>query len=557
MRVFASALVGSVLVVALAAGNVPAQGILYELVSPNEESEGEFGSSVSCAGDVNNDGCDDVIVGAWYEDPGTSPDNAGRAYVFSGATGDTLYTLVSPNEETWGLFGESVSGVGDVNSDEYADVIVGAQREGPGSSPYDAGRAYVFSGATGDTLYTLVSPNEQLGGRFGVAVSGAGDVDNDGTPDVVVGAHWEFPGGSPWRAGRAYVFDGATGDTLYTLVSQNEESNGNFGSSASGAGDVNNDGYDDVIVGAWYEDPEPSPDDAGRAYVFSGATGGTLYTLVSPNEELNGFFGCSVSGAGDVNNDGYDDVVVGALWEDPGTSPTNAGRAYVFSGATGDTLYTLVSPNEQLTGCFGASVSGAGDVNNDGIPDVAVGAYRESPGASPDSAGRAYVFSGQTGVLLCTLVSPNEELWGAFGWSVSEAGDVDNDGYADVIVAAPWDDPGASPDSAGRAYVFAPRMILSGDLSYGELGLDWTPWPGASAYWVYGADNEAYFEPGLISPYDYRLAVLPVGTTTWSSASGVGDPGQNWTYMVLAVDASEQELCRSNRFGEHDFSTAD
>jgi hypothetical protein len=77
----------------------------------------------------------------------------------------------------------------------------------------------------------------------------------------------------------------------------------------------------------------------------------------------------------------------------------------------------------------------------------------------------------------------------------------------------------------------------------------------ATAYWVYGADNEAYFAPGLTSPYQHRLVVLPPATTIWPSTSGIGDPAHNWTYLVIAVDASGHELCRSNRFGEHDFGT--
>jgi hypothetical protein len=95
---------------------------------------------------------------------------------------------------------------------------------------------------------------------------------------------------------------------------------------------VNGDGHDDVVVGAWSEDPGASPEASGRAYVFDGQTGNLLHTLVSPNEEVDGFFGYSASGAGDVNGDGYDDVVIGASGENPGSIQGGAGRAYVFSG---------------------------------------------------------------------------------------------------------------------------------------------------------------------------------------------------------------------------------
>ncbi len=102
---------------------------------------------------------------------------------------------------------------------------------------------------------------------------------------------------------------------------------------------------------------------------------------------------------------------------------------------------------------------------------------------------------------------------------------------------------------------FPASIALTGELIAGELVLTWTPLPVASAFWVYGASNQAYFVPGFSPGYEHRLAVLPAATTTWSSANGVGDPTANWTYLVLAVDATEQELCRSNSFGEFDLST--
>ncbi len=181
----------------------------------------------------------------------------------------------------------------------------------------------------------------------------------------------------------------------------------------------------------------------------------------------------------------------------------------------------------------------------------------ESPGTSPTEAGRAYVFSGQTGSLLSTLTSPNEETWGWFGVSVSGRGDVNGDGRADPMVGAHNEDPGASPSGAGRAYIFAvdAPMILSGSVAGGVLVLQWTAWPGAAAYWVYGEEGEPYFSPGLAPGYEHRLAVLSPLFLSWSSPNGIGDPDSNWAYLVLAVDGSEQEMSRSNPVGEHDFPT--
>lgn len=192
-------------------------------------------------------------------------------------------------------------------------------------------------------------------------------------------------------------------------------------------------------------------------------------------------------------------------------------------------------------------------MNDDGYDDVLVGAPFEDPGVSPDSAGRSNIFSGATGTLLWTLSSPNEEWWGRFGWSVSGTGDVDGDSRPDVIVGAYREDTGMNAD-AGRAYVFAPTIVLSGSVDSGTLLLNLTPCPVADAYWVYGAGNQAYFEPGLAAPFEYRLAVLPAETTMWASSAGVSNPDTTWTYQLLAVEAPDQVLCISNRLGEHDFN---
>ncbi|MCH7879867.1 MAG: FG-GAP repeat protein, partial [candidate division Zixibacteria bacterium] len=166
-----------------------------------------------------------------------------------------------------------------------------------------------------------------------------------------------------------------------------------FGISVSGAGDVNNDGFADLIVGALPNDAGGS--NAGRAYVYSGQTGALLHTFTG--EAAGDWFGHSVSGAGDVNNDGFADLIVGGPGNNAGGG--NAGRAYVYSGQTGALLHTFTG--EAAVDFFGFSVSGAGDVNNDGFADLIVGAYRNDAGGS--DAGRAYVYSGQTGALLHTF----------------------------------------------------------------------------------------------------------------------------------------------------------
>jgi hypothetical protein len=455
MRSSISVFAGILMAVALAAYNAEAQDLIYTLVSPNPEEGGWFGFSVSCVGDVNGDGSDDYAVGAHLEGLSTSGMECGKAYVFSGATGDMLRILCSPHEEGGGQFGYDVSGAGDSNGDGYADILVGAPVEAPGTSPSSAGRAYIFSGWTGDILQTLKSPNEEANGVFGASVASVGDVDADGYVDVVVGAPWESPGGVA-EAGRAYIFSGhtsggvsaQTGAVIHTLVSPCPSDEGWFGFGVSGVGDVNDDGHADVVVGADCEEPTPSPTSVGRSYVFSGATGDTLYSLLPPQQESSGHFGFAATGLADIDSDGYPDLAVGGHGIG-GQNPQFAGMVYVYSGNTGALIYSLSPIHPDFEGSFGWALHSA--VSQDGCCYLMVGSD-EHPGGSPTNAGRAYVFDSTTGELFAEYSSPNEEYGGYFGTGLSGTGDIDGDGQPKLLVGAPGED-GAASD-AGRVYLF-------------------------------------------------------------------------------------------------------
>ncbi len=415
---------------------------IVTLVSPSVEALGNFGRSVATVPDADGDGRDDLLVGAPLEDA-ELPD-AGRVHLISGATGALLRTLESPNPEDSGFFGFTVAGVPDADGDGRGDLLIGAILEDTESQ--DAGRAYLFSGATGLLLQTLESPNFVQGGFFSSALAGVPDVDGDGRGDLLVSAPSENRGAE--NAGAAYLFSGATGLLLRALESPNPELGGEFGSAVSGVADVNGDGRVDLVVGAFREDGGAT--DAGRVYVFNGTTGALLQTLVSPNPELDGQFGNAIAGVADANGDGRGDVFVGAQGEGGGAE--SAGRAHLYSGSTGQLIRTLISPNPELGGAFGVSVSGVPDVDGDEQNDLLVGAFRED-GLAMD-AGRAYLFGGATGGVLRTLESPNSQVQGFFGDTVAGVADVDGDGRGDLFISAPFEDPGEVAD-AGRAYLFS------------------------------------------------------------------------------------------------------
>jgi FG-GAP repeat protein len=351
-------------------------------------------------------------------------------------------------------FGYAMKGAGDVNHDGFDDFIVGARWED--NSGTNSGTAWVYSGKNFSVLYMKNGDTQY--DHLGTSVSGAGDVDHDGFADFITGNDGDDNNGA--ASGSARVFSGKTGATLYTF--NGDDADDVFGTAVSGAGDVDHDGFDDVIVGAPWDDNAGI--NSGMARVFSGKTGAILYTFDGTAADDN--FGFTVSGAGDVDADGYADVIVGAPYADPNGS--SSGLAKVFSGRTGAALYTF--KGAAASDSFGYSVSGAGDVDGDGNADVIVGAPFAD--VSGSESGMARVYSGRNGSILRTF--SGDSSTDLAGTSVSGGGDVNGDGYADLVVGAPWDDFGAIVN-AGTVKVYSGRngnllFTFSGNVSQVQFG---------------------------------------------------------------------------------------
>jgi hypothetical protein len=439
-----------------------AVGLAYKLreILDGENAGDEFGFSVSNAGDVNNDGYGDVIVGAPYEDANGT--DSGRVYIFHGMASGIAF---SPNttidgENAYDFFGVGVSCAGDVNNDGYDDIIIGANAsDGDNPNPdYNCGRIYVYHGSENGIITpaaTMIN-GEDEGWEFGFSVSTAGDVNNDGYDDIIVGAPLSNLGNTD--GGEMYIYHGSPSGISSQMKRRYWGTTGDrLGSSVSTAGDVNNDGYDDVIIGAYLADPGGGSNDRGKAYVFHGSSSGVVNT---PNDTLEGefnddHFGRSVSNAGDVNSDGYDDVIVGA----DGAYKSGAGRPgkiYVFHGSSNG-VYTTANTSifgKKEGNHFGISVSNAGDVNSDGYDDVIAGAYRAyDPGGSGGRSGKIHIYHGTpNGIAIGpTPLLKGENRDDEFGFSVSCAGDVNNDGYDDVIISAHHAN--ASGENSGKIYL--------------------------------------------------------------------------------------------------------
>jgi len=555
--------------------------VLYAL--SGDAAGDAFGYSVSDAGDVNNDGFVDVIVGAYGND--TNGRDSGSATIFSGVDGSTLLTI--SGQSISAELGFSVSGLGDINNDGYAEVIVGTTRnsariidvsgdwDGDGLTfsadlhPYidnfldsdgdglvdllelEIGTSINNPDTDGDSLsdfdeyHTLrTSPlfedtdgdgitdaedtiddwlyffnGESVGDDFGRVVSDAGDVNNDGVIDVIVGAPNSDINGT--NSGSATIFSGATGDVLYHF--NGDSSYDQLGSAVSDAGDVNNDGYADVIVSSKSDDLIDAI--VGVAIIYSGADGSVLHMLSRPTYN-NDNFASAISAAGDINNDGFADVIVGA--PNARVEGTSVGSATIFSGATGEVLHIFYG--DASYDSFGYAVSDAGDVNNDGVADVIVGSPESD--INGGESGTAAVFSGATGDVIYRFFGESSEHF--FGFSVSDAGDINNDGFADVMIGAP----ATSPETGEGAY--SSRNPGSVTIYSGATGEVLHTLNGHSDY-----DSFGYSVSGIEDVNNDGFVDVIVGapgTDTNGSSSGSASifSGFDGTLLVTILGQNEQ-----------------
>jgi hypothetical protein len=448
-----------------------------------------FGFSVSTAGDVNGDGYWDIVVGADQYSSGL-----GRSYIYYGGsvmnnTADVTMTGAVASDR----FGRSVAYAGDLNGDSYSDVAVSSFR----NDGVDSGKVFVFFGGEGmnniadaviygETYYESLGWSvstagdvngdgfddliaggvsyKSLNGRailydyfmkgeikadriitgdyseeFGNSMSNCGDVNGDGFDDIVIAAR-----GYNGYSGRTYIcFGGSTPDLTADLVLYGESTNDLFGSSVSSAGDVNGDGYDDVIVGAYGNNSQ-----IGKAYIyFGGNSMDNIPDVLLFGESVSSYFGITVAGCGDVNGDGFEDVIAGATGFD-----NSRGKVYLFfGGSTMDNVPDKTFTGESTFSRFGAAISGAGDVNGDGYADIIVGSDQYN-----SYTGRTYLFLGgnfigQFPFLTIDGAAPNNY----FGSAVSGAGDMNRDGFDDVIVGA-----FGNNNYNGTAYIFFGGSIM-------------------------------------------------------------------------------------------------
>lgn len=477
-------------------------------------NDDNVGFSVSTAGDINGDGYADVIIGAYGK-----KNFKGEAYViygkpnFSSSYADLDLSMLDPKTTGFTItgevdddsFGYSVRWAGNINNDEYDDIIIGAPMKDS-----NRGMVYVIYGRPTsemeniDLAMTMLDPaktgfyivGEADDDHFGWIASTAGDVDNDGFDDIIVGApHKDL------NQGAVYVIYGAENSQMSNLKLSimtldplttgfkitGEVADDLFGVSVSRAGNLNGDSYADIIIGASGKDLSQ-----GAAYVIYGrdrsSLGNTELAFVTLDPTLTGFMvigsaasdqlGLSVDTIGDIDQDGYDDVIIGAYGQNAGS-----GAIYVIYGKESSELADIdltrgildpettgfIISDSANTDNIGYSVRGAGDVNGDGYPDILVGAD-----AKFSYHGGVYVIYGgpEMDNIDFSMVSLDPETTGFviignnggdfFGNAVNMAGDVNGDGYDDLVIGAY-----TKNANQGAAYViYSSRYFLFGGLNY-------------------------------------------------------------------------------------------
>ncbi|MCP4808573.1 MAG: hypothetical protein GY913_35395 [Proteobacteria bacterium] len=434
-----------------------------------EDGGDAAGVSIMSAGDFNDDGNDDLVIGAKGES--SEYDENGAAYVLYGPLSSGTVDLSSADLKLLGggesnltkeRAGSAVAGGVDLDEDGVDDILVSALRADGGGNGY--GAVYVLYGSSGwsgdeeleesyDVKLSGVGPDDRLGG--GVAMGA--DVTADGVPDILAGAQYaEYDGDD--NVGVVYLFDDLSSDELdgddafATFAST--ETQTTMGSDLAFPGDLDGDGQDDVLIGH-----SQANGSTGAVYAFfggSGLSGGHEMgdgDVVLTGEASSDTAGAGISGIGDMDSDGYDDFLVGAPGVDDGA--TDGGAVYLVSGAvsaTGDlSLASAVFLGENDNDSFGVSVAGGGDYDGDGTADFVVGSngYSSSRGAAWVFYGES--FSGSYTASDANLRADGSNNFDAAGGSVGIGGDTDGDGNADILVGAVAADDGGS--GSGAAYL--------------------------------------------------------------------------------------------------------
>jgi hypothetical protein len=483
-----------------------------------------LGSAVATAGDMDGDGDDEIIVGAPLFDAGYIDEGRALLFLGSGAGLATTPALTLDGGAAGARLGSTVALAGDVDADGYSDLLVAA--EGWSNGQVDEGLVQLFRGSASGPVTTPAWSREGDfdGARLGSSVAGVGDVDGDGFADVLLGAKG-FTNDPAGQAGEGWVFlhRGSASGLVSTAAwsAESDQAEAAFGSSVATAGDVNGDGFADVAIGAPLFDASSA--DVGRVFVWFGGGAGLGANGLPTNADVvldgsmpTSHFGESVGTAGDVDGDGLGDLLVGAPLD--WIADVREGLAYLFRGG-GDGIAASAAwllESNRASSYFGEYLAAVGDLNGDGYGDVAVGSPQWDNGESNE--GSVSVFFGSANGLSTTAdwTAESNQASAWFGVSVAAAGDVNGDGYADLAVGAySWEDNSAVYIDEGKVFVW-----------YGSAtGLGPSGVPGNADWIAKGNQSNCFFGWPIVSS-DFNgdgfgdIAIGASGYTSPSTSEG-------------------------------------
>ena len=396
------------------------------------DPSGRFGCAIANAGDYGGDG-NGIIIGAYKNNDVGS--GAGAVEVVQGSG---LNSIANLNGSAGDSFGESVAGSGDVDGDGVDDWIIGAPGNDENGS--NAGKVLVYSGSSQALLWSKTGEAE--GDRFGWSVACAGDVNEDGFDDVIAGAPWNDAHGE--NAGRAYVLDGQNGSVIFKI--NGRDAGDRLGVAVTGLGDLNDDGASDFAIGAPYCDEGGS--NSGRVTIYSGHNKKTIQRIDGASSGDR--FGSSLAGLTYGSSSKRTLLIIGAPLSAPNGSKSGEARVYMrkhSSPECGSSMCHEFTFNGKKPGdCFGTSVA-IGKIVGNSKPDFIVGApYADENGSA---SGTFYIFNGSNGSLERKI---HGETGGDRLGSSMAACDINGDSKHDLVVGAPNNDAGGS--AAGRAYVY-------------------------------------------------------------------------------------------------------
>ena len=439
----------------------------------SNQNNAQLGRSVAEAGDINGDSYPDMIVGLPLFDNGDIDEGVVRLFLGTPDGISNSFTQQIEINQSGAQFGFSVAGVSDLNNDGFDDVAVGAPLFDDGET--NEGAIFIYLGSSNGLITPAIRTiqGNQADAQLGFSVAAAGNVNQDEFPDIIAGA--PFHDGTIAKAQGPSSPQGAIGLLLGGLVNAisnnldllipGSQSGSQFGSSVAGVGDVNGDGFDDVAAGAPAHS-NGSQQNAGAASIFSGSNNGI--NTANPIAQIvgntaNQLLGTSLARLGDTNFDGLDDVAVGAPGFESGEPEEGAAFIYLGSQNVFNTTPAVTLQSNRPEANLGSSITSTSDLNSDGIRDIIAGAPRFSRGEPEEGA--AYVFLSDTRMRFNQTpeaILESNQAGARQGASVANVGELDERGFTEFAIGSPFFDRGQTDEGSVAIYNIQRISTVSG-----------------------------------------------------------------------------------------------